>query len=186
MARCEYSCAYLLPIAHTRLRVHRAPGIPHALCFQGGRFIANLGRIAPRDREGVSVIASAEQPHTQSSSPAKAGDPVLRDASDESISRGVLDTPLSRSMTTSWGRAKQSNPLFLFAALWIASRSLSSGAYSRDPLALPIPNFFLKSRLLKVATFCTVGCGRCVFQVAGNRMLTKHRSCCRIPKFRAH
>src|SRR5580692_9757241 len=36
MARCEYSCAYLLPIAHTRLRVHRAPGIPHALCFQGG------------------------------------------------------------------------------------------------------------------------------------------------------
>src|ERR1700757_3129655 len=38
MARCEYSCAYLLPIAHTRLRVHRAPGIPHALCFQGGRY----------------------------------------------------------------------------------------------------------------------------------------------------
>src|ERR1700721_276437 len=38
MARCEYSCAYLLPIAHTRLRVHRAPGIPHALCFQGGSF----------------------------------------------------------------------------------------------------------------------------------------------------
>jgi hypothetical protein len=36
MARCEYSCAYLLPHAHTRLRVHRAPGIPHALCFQGG------------------------------------------------------------------------------------------------------------------------------------------------------
>src|ERR1700733_1273443 len=38
MARCEYSCAYLLPIAHTRLRVHRAPGIPHALYFQGGCF----------------------------------------------------------------------------------------------------------------------------------------------------
>src|SRR6202041_1431493 len=38
VTRCEYSCAYLLPIAHTRLRVHRAPGIPHALCFQGGRF----------------------------------------------------------------------------------------------------------------------------------------------------
>ena len=38
MARCEYSCAYLLPIAHTRLRVHRAPGIPHALCFQGGSY----------------------------------------------------------------------------------------------------------------------------------------------------
>jgi hypothetical protein len=31
VARCEYSCAYSLPHAHTRLRVHRAPGIPHAL-----------------------------------------------------------------------------------------------------------------------------------------------------------
>jgi hypothetical protein len=31
VARCEYSCAYLLPHAHTRLRVHRASGIPHAL-----------------------------------------------------------------------------------------------------------------------------------------------------------
>src|ERR1700755_2464268 len=43
MARCEYSCAYLLPIAHTRLRVHRAPGIPHALCFQGGCFWQTSG-----------------------------------------------------------------------------------------------------------------------------------------------
>jgi hypothetical protein len=31
--------------------VQRAPGIPHALCFQGEN--ANLGRIAPRDREGM-------------------------------------------------------------------------------------------------------------------------------------
>ena len=36
VARCEYSCAYYYQYAHTRLRVHRAPGIPHALCFQGG------------------------------------------------------------------------------------------------------------------------------------------------------
>src|ERR1700754_1476171 len=43
VARCEYSCAYLLPIAHTRLRVHRAPGIPHALCFQGGCFWQTSG-----------------------------------------------------------------------------------------------------------------------------------------------
>ena len=32
-------------------------------------------------------------------------------------------------------RAQRSNPFFLFAARWIASRSLSSGAHSRDPLA---------------------------------------------------
>ena len=37
VTRCEYSCAYLLPHAHTRLRVHRAPGIPHALCFRRAR-----------------------------------------------------------------------------------------------------------------------------------------------------
>jgi hypothetical protein len=33
--RCEYSCAYLLHHAHTRLRVHWAPGIPHALRAEG-------------------------------------------------------------------------------------------------------------------------------------------------------
>src|SRR6267142_2370700 len=32
-------------------------------------------------------------------------------------------------------RAQRSNPFFLCAARWIASRSLSSGAHSRDPLA---------------------------------------------------
>jgi hypothetical protein len=32
--RCEYSCAYLLPHAHTRLRVRLAPGIPPALFFE--------------------------------------------------------------------------------------------------------------------------------------------------------
>jgi hypothetical protein len=35
--------AYLLPIAHTRLRVHRAPGIPHALCFRGGDLLQTSG-----------------------------------------------------------------------------------------------------------------------------------------------
>jgi hypothetical protein len=43
----------------------------------------------------------------------------------ESRSRSVLDTPLSRSMTVLNGAA----------ARWIVSRSLSSGAHSRDPLA---------------------------------------------------
>ena len=33
------------------------------------------------------------------------------------------------------GAKRRSDPSFLFAALWIASRSLSSGAHSRDPLA---------------------------------------------------
>jgi len=49
---------------HARLRVHRAPGIPCALFIEGVKelkeFLANLGRVASRDRGGVSgpVIAS--------------------------------------------------------------------------------------------------------------------------------
>jgi hypothetical protein len=39
--RCEYSCAFELPYAHTRLRVHWAPGIPHAL--RGGSGTHNSG-----------------------------------------------------------------------------------------------------------------------------------------------
>jgi hypothetical protein len=53
VTRCEYSCAYLLPHAHTRLRVHRAPGIPHALSFPGGGDFLNLGRVASRECGGV-------------------------------------------------------------------------------------------------------------------------------------
>ena len=41
-------------ISHARLRVHWAPGIPHALCFSGRRLHAQLGRSAPRERGGVS------------------------------------------------------------------------------------------------------------------------------------
>src|SRR5216684_1592207 len=48
-ARC-CSCAFYQYKVHTRPRVQRAPGIPHAL--HGGREInAQLGRIAPRDRD---------------------------------------------------------------------------------------------------------------------------------------
>ena len=34
--RCEYWCAYSTHLAHTRLRVHWAPGIPRALCSARG------------------------------------------------------------------------------------------------------------------------------------------------------
>src|ERR1700684_4245149 len=49
--RCEYSCAYLLPYAHTGLRVRLAPGIPHAL--YGAKRSAKLGRLASRDRKSA-------------------------------------------------------------------------------------------------------------------------------------
>ena len=58
--RCEYSCAFFATTSHTRLRVHWAPGIPHAL-FLGGRFSAQLGRNPRRGNANLclTVIASA-------------------------------------------------------------------------------------------------------------------------------
>ena len=61
----------------------------------------------------------------------------------ESRDRGVLDTPCARYDGVVWaapapslrGAERRSNPCFLCAARWIASRSLSSDAHSRDPLA---------------------------------------------------
>src|ERR1700688_1623480 len=44
--------AAVYPFLPARLRVHWAPGIPHALF--GRKINAQLGRIAPRDREAVS------------------------------------------------------------------------------------------------------------------------------------
>src|SRR5205814_7368849 len=41
------SCAFYF--LHARLRVHRAPGIPCALCSQRRMDCARLGRIAPRE-----------------------------------------------------------------------------------------------------------------------------------------
>jgi hypothetical protein len=59
------------------------------------------------------------------------------------IARSVSDDPPSlalRAMARLESaeaslRVGGSNPFFLCAAKWIASRSLSSGAHSRDPLA---------------------------------------------------
>jgi hypothetical protein len=45
--RCEHPYAYSLPPAHTGLRVHWAPGITRALCFQGER-ISGIARAQSR------------------------------------------------------------------------------------------------------------------------------------------
>ena len=50
--RCEYSCACYTTTSHTRLRVHWAPGIPHAL-FWGGSFINISGTIRAAGIVGV-------------------------------------------------------------------------------------------------------------------------------------
>ncbi len=53
----------------------------------------------------------------------------------ETRSRGVLDTPHARGMTPVREERSDEAIHSYFAATWIASRSLSSGAHSRDPLA---------------------------------------------------
>ena len=45
----------LLPL-HTRLRTHRASGVPRALSQEGGTFPHSSGAIASRDREAASAI----------------------------------------------------------------------------------------------------------------------------------
>ena len=50
-ARVRVLCAQL----HARPRVQRAPGLPCALCFDGGtNEMQDFGRDAPRDRESAS------------------------------------------------------------------------------------------------------------------------------------
>ena len=43
--------------------MQRASGIPRALCFrEGGKFLAKLGRLAPRDREDVFAMIHPRRP----------------------------------------------------------------------------------------------------------------------------
>src|SRR5437879_6555116 len=94
-ARVRVLCAQL----HTRPRVQRAPGLPCALFLKGANEDANLGRNAPRDREGV-LDERASAPHPQLSSSALCAiahwggrSSIPETAVIESIGRGVLDPP---------------------------------------------------------------------------------------------
>jgi len=97
--RCEYSSAYSLPPAHSRLRVHWAPGIPRALVFKGREFPSESRARRAAERRSMSVIAwDAAAPSTV----------IVRESGRSSIpetsamkwiDRGVLDTPHARDMT---------------------------------------------------------------------------------------
>ena len=67
-----------------------------------GKSVKTCPAIRARDVAGKprAISAARMPPHIQLSSPAKAGDPVFqRRLMIKPIGRGVLDTPLSRSMT---------------------------------------------------------------------------------------
>ena len=58
--RCEDWCAYLITkYAHTRLRVHWAPGIPRALCLQRAKVFGNTRAHRAAERESMFDVARA-------------------------------------------------------------------------------------------------------------------------------
>jgi hypothetical protein len=59
--------------------------------------------------------------------------PASTPGSNPCISDSIFKQPATIQVESR--HCERSNPFFLFAARWIASRSLSSGAHSRDPLA---------------------------------------------------
>jgi hypothetical protein len=75
----------------TRLRVHRVPGIPCALPFEGQRIRQTL-----REKPAARM-----RNYAQLSSPGSTGRPSIPETPMiEPRSRGVLDRPLSRATTT--------------------------------------------------------------------------------------
>src|SRR5258708_2002413 len=74
-----YSCAFYQCQAHTRLRVPRAPGVPHALF---GRKVSCKASDASRREAAKACLMNTNAPRSEPSAPGKAGDPVLRDVSD--------------------------------------------------------------------------------------------------------
>jgi hypothetical protein len=112
----------------------------------GGRFLARLGRSAPRGREAVSEIGSRirnrecpdhaiiarhalsrHRPRKRAIQYSEA--PVI-----ESRSCSVLDTPHARGTTVLGGAGVTLFPGCRGACHW-AARRLPSGVHSRDPLA---------------------------------------------------
>ncbi|SHG09142.1 hypothetical protein SAMN05444169_0482 [Bradyrhizobium erythrophlei] len=79
-----------------------------------------LGRIAPRERGGMSAgcLTIESEVHAVES---EGLTPVMACDKREAFAQGE--------------RQRRSNPLLQRAEKWIASRSLSSGAHTRDPLA---------------------------------------------------
>jgi hypothetical protein len=104
-------CFYQYKV-HTGLRVQRAPGVPHALYGA-----AELNNASGASRcEGVNACLELE---------------VMFGIGGDSVIPGRCEAsnPESRDSGV-WSCGPSRND-----SVWIASRSLSSGAHSRDPLA---------------------------------------------------
>src|SRR5258705_11551609 len=114
----------VLSTLHTRLRAHRAPGIPCALYFIGRTFLQNLGRLAPRDR---GVVFELGQRHCEERLVRRGS--TSEGGSDEAIhssfvapwiaSLALAMTVSTRATTQPSSSAKADDPVF---------RSLSDGA----------------------------------------------------------
>src|SRR5229473_5615367 len=89
-----YSCAFYQCKAHTRPRVRRAPGVPHALF--GRKIHQRLGRIAPRERECASGIRKPSFPDVQ----LRIGDAPLGAGPESILPAVVMDSGLARSLSS--------------------------------------------------------------------------------------
>ena len=119
--------SYVLFLSHTRLRVHQAPGFPAPSLWRVRNFLANLGRMARRECGCTSLRAKRSNPFLRSkermdcfvarllamtifksSSPGLTGRSSIPETpAIEPRSRGVLDTPHARGMTSCFGAARQ-------------------------------------------------------------------------------
>jgi hypothetical protein len=75
--------------AHTRPRVQRAPGIPHALRLSRAKIRSNLGRIAARECGHVSIRASV-RPAQSFVTPPMLRSPAGRSSAKPSAMYGAL------------------------------------------------------------------------------------------------
>jgi hypothetical protein len=92
-------CVLLCASWHARPRVQRAPGLPCALLFLGANEFAKLGRSVSRGGGGVFSCHHPRRRMIQYSE-----EPVI-----EPRTRGVLDTPPSRSMTAVGGASSSTS-----------------------------------------------------------------------------
>src|SRR4029079_14910017 len=109
------SCAHFLCTLRARPRVQRASGIPCALCFLLGReAIANSGRDAPREREGVSAVAQQATCPGVAQRATPEGGCVCCLKIESAIARGALRaqdggasaTQIRAAMTAPWRKSR--------------------------------------------------------------------------------
>ena len=115
--------------ARSPRRARRKPLKPLRAGMPGDSGVLVVTRVRSTNTSAHEAAGAAGTRHFPR--PLWAGDKCKPRAQSRREDEDVRET----TSTSLRGATRRSNPLFLHAARWIASRSLSSGAHSRDPLA---------------------------------------------------